>query len=161
MFITSNYPPNLNESEKVWCAAKTAEQRNERLRKQRERDHARCAAQTASERQGISQQKSTMNAKNGSWNPWGERLQQKSTQPWFTGRTTDNIYIYIYIKSEKVIYIYIYMMIIIYHEKSQLNTPVWGLLTLAQLRFKLRVLILAIKTLTAKSLNLVLKVTLR
>ena len=47
------------------------------------------------------------------------------------------------------------MMIIIYHEKSQLNTLVWGLLTLAQLRFKLRVLILAIKTLTAKSLNLV------
>ena len=50
---------------------------------------------------------------------------------------------------QQIIYIYIY------HEKSQLNTLVWGLLTLAQLRFKLRVLILAIKTLTAKSLNLV------
>ena len=91
MFITSNYPPNLNESEKAWCAAKTAEQRSERLRKRRERNHARCAAQTASERQAISQQKSThecermavetpeekdysrrvpMNAKEC---PWGER----------------------------------------------------------------------------------------
>ena len=59
MFITSNYPANLNESEKARCAAKTAEQRSERLRKRRERDHARCAAQTASERQAISQQKNT------------------------------------------------------------------------------------------------------
>ena len=29
--------------------------------------------------------------------------------------------------------LYIYITIIIYHEKSQLNTLVWGLLTLAQL----------------------------
>ena len=63
MFITSNYPANLNESEKTRCAAKTAEQRSKRLRKRRERDHARCAAQTASERQAISQQKVPMNAK--------------------------------------------------------------------------------------------------
>ena len=32
------------------------------------------------------------------------------------------------------------MIIIIYHEKSQLNTLVWGSLMLTQLRFKLRVL---------------------
>ena len=40
-------------------AAETAEQRNKRLRKQREKDRARRAAQTASERQATSQQRST------------------------------------------------------------------------------------------------------
>ena len=40
-------------------AAETTKQRRERLRKRRERDHARRAAQTASERQATSQQRST------------------------------------------------------------------------------------------------------
>ena len=44
---------------KVRRAAETVEQRSERLRKQRQRDCARCAAQTASERQATSQQRST------------------------------------------------------------------------------------------------------
>ena len=39
--------------------AETEEQRSKRLRKWRERDRARCAAQTASERQATSQQIST------------------------------------------------------------------------------------------------------
>ena len=39
-------------------AAETVEQRSERLKKRQERDHARCAAQTANERQATSQWRS-------------------------------------------------------------------------------------------------------
>ena len=85
---------NASES---WRAAETAEQRSERLRKQRERDHARRTAQTACEKQATSQWKSTRERKRmpaetpeerearsqrddhqparkiGSWNPRRER----------------------------------------------------------------------------------------
>ena len=40
-------------------AAETAEQRRERLKKRQEKDHARCDAQIANERQATSQWRST------------------------------------------------------------------------------------------------------
>ena len=46
-----------NKRGSIRRAVATAEQRSKRLRKLRERDRARCAAQTASERQATSQQR--------------------------------------------------------------------------------------------------------
>ena len=48
-----------NKRDRAQRAAETAEQRSERLKKRWERDHARHAAQTVSERQATSQWKST------------------------------------------------------------------------------------------------------
>ena len=48
-----------NKGDRTRCAVETAKQSSERLRKRRERDRARRAVQTDSERQAALQRKST------------------------------------------------------------------------------------------------------